>query len=158
MAFFLNRMIFIKDMFYFLWGKNWNFVYNLDKRQSSPTKKSVRIRNALRPANSITVLRGFPPSYSKRSVGIRKPRRIACFSCRRSQRDKHYVIKLPSKRKNQPKFWTSVLYGIHVFPKTHFPSRYSRHCPTLDSQPTLNRRTSGHCLGTFRAVNFWLLQ
>ena len=42
-----------------------------------------------------------------------------------------------------------------TIPTVHFPSNYLLHIPTFLPcyNPTFTRRTSGHCLRTFRAVN-----
>ena len=69
------------------------------------------------------------------------------------QRDQNVFIMLPSKHKIQPKFSTPSL--CFILPTVHFPSPYLLHTPTFlpRYQPTFSRRTSGHCLRTFRAVN-----
>jgi hypothetical protein len=134
-GFFLNRMVFKKDMFCFLWGKNWNFTCNLDKRQSSPAKKSILIRRSCdqptRSRFSSVFLR--PRANAQLVPKIRDALHVSPAAG--AGFDQPFGITLPSKSKIQPKFSTSFLYK--KFPTTHFPTSYFLHFPTLCVQPNL---------------------
>jgi hypothetical protein len=71
-----------------------------------------------------------------------------------SQRDRNLFTILPSEHKIYPKSSTSV--PCCTTSKFHFPSNYLLHILTFLPcyHPIFTRRTSGHCLRTFRAVNF----
>jgi len=71
-----------------------------------------------------------------------------------SERVRNLFTMLPSEHKFiQKKNSTSV--PCCTIPTVHFPSNYLLHIPTFLPcyNPTFTRRTSGHCLRTFRAVN-----
>jgi len=70
-----------------------------------------------------------------------------------SQRVRNLFTMLPSEHKVHPKSSTSV--PCCTIPTVHFPSNYLLLIPTFLPcyHPTFTRRTSGHCLRTFRAVN-----
>lgn len=84
------------------------------------------------------------------------PKLTKNFSPKEALPTRSNVIKiLPSDHQIQLKCQTSV--PCCLFPKAHLSSPYLPYCPKvyLATKHTFTRRTSGHCLRTFRAVNFF---
>ena len=101
------------------------------------------------------------------SLGKRIARCTACLSCNPTENQfQNFSEKTPPKEfaiysrccpphhKIYPKSSTSV--PCCTIPTVQFPSNYLLHIPTFLPcyHPTFTRRTSGHCLRTFRAVNW----
>ena len=135
-------------MVFFGPNENAEFVYKIHIKINSsiaaPPKGSILSNDiAFKTQNSAQILNDFSLSLcTKFTLQLIPP-------LQPSQKDQYLVMILPSKLKIQLKFSTTFLCCTYFTSPRFRPTFF----PSFDS---LSRRTSGLCLGTFRAVNFLL--